>query len=136
MASIRQRIIAVAVSFLCSSAPAHAFITGTQLAELCGAVRHPATNEIACAFYISGAVDRGGWELLLKHRNDVLPKPGEPAVIQEFRRNLLSLYCPPDEVQPQQTAAIVRKYLVDNPSEWHLPGAHLLVVALQRAFPC
>ncbi len=128
-------IAACLLSSVCL-AEAHAFITGSQLAELCGAVRGPATSEIACASYISGAVDRAGWELLLKHRDVADSKAGEPAVMQDFRRRMLTLYCPPDGVQPRQTAAVVRKYLADNPASWHLPAAHLLVIALEDAFPC
>ena len=128
--------IAVLVGLLSSCASAHAFVTGAQLAELCGLVSGPGTSAAACVFYIRGAEDRAGWELALRNFRDAQPRPDDPPIMQEFRRKLLMLYCPPDDVSPQQTMAVVSKHLRDNPAKWHMPAAQLLVDGLQDAFPC
>lgn len=134
MAPTRLCVIGITLYMLSTSL--HAYVTGADLAELCGAMRTRATNDVACMSYISGAVDRAGWELLLKNTDLAVPKQGESPIAEALRRKMLFVYCPPDNAQPQQTAALVRKFLADNPSKWHLPAAHLLVMALEDAFPC
>ena len=47
-------------------------------------------------------------------------------------------YCPPagGGVTLQQTAAVVKKYLADNPASWHKDGKVLVLEAIAKAFPC
>lgn len=45
-------------------------------------------------------------------------------------------YCSPPEVQIDQLAKVVQKYLADNPAQLHLPGSVLVVRALEQSFPC
>jgi len=45
------------------------------------------------------------------------------------------LYNTPDKVTQRQLAAVVSKYLKNNPEKWNEPAALLVMNALQEAFP-
>jgi hypothetical protein len=44
--------------------------------------------------------------------------------------------CVDENVRLSQAAAVVQKYLTDNPQSWHLPAHQLVITALRNAFPC
>jgi len=44
-------------------------------------------------------------------------------------------YCSPKNATHGQTAAIVAKYLRNNPEKWNLPAGSLIISALQSAYP-
>jgi len=46
------------------------------------------------------------------------------------------LICSPTEVTTGQLAAIVQKYLADNPQTLHITAHQLVINALSAAFPC
>lgn len=45
-------------------------------------------------------------------------------------------YCMPTTTSPRQDAAVVAKYLNDNPDQWHLPAGLLITRAFSLAYPC
>jgi hypothetical protein len=45
-------------------------------------------------------------------------------------------YCTPPSVSAGQATAVACKFARDNPSEWHVPAAYLVIKALQDAWPC
>ncbi|WP_143524249.1 Rap1a/Tai family immunity protein [Pseudomonas sp. 382] len=45
------------------------------------------------------------------------------------------LFCPPPEVTNGQNAAIVAKWLRQNPERWAEPASNLVITALQKAYP-
>jgi hypothetical protein len=49
---------------------------------------------------------------------------------------LLKIICPPPGTSRGQNAAIVVKYLKDNPKEWQLDSTFLSMTALQDAWAC
>lgn len=44
--------------------------------------------------------------------------------------------CPDQNVRLSQSAAVVKKYLAENPQAWNLPASTLVLSALKGAFPC
>ena len=46
------------------------------------------------------------------------------------------MFCVHPRVKLSQAAAIVQKYFADNPQMWHTKASWLVVLALQKAFPC
>lgn len=55
-------------------------------------------------------------------------------VIQETPR--LIAYCVPEGVTMSQIKSIVLKYVQDHPEDLHYPSIGLVIVALNKAFPC
>lgn len=45
-------------------------------------------------------------------------------------------FCVPTRSTPGQDAAVVIKYLKENPSGWHLPAGFLVRQAFSESFPC
>lgn len=45
-------------------------------------------------------------------------------------------FCLPIGVMQSQATAVVKKYLDDNPQEWHRPAFVIVVGALNKSFPC
>jgi hypothetical protein len=45
-------------------------------------------------------------------------------------------FCIPNGVKVSQASAIVKKYLTENPHEWHLQASTIVVRALKKDFPC
>lgn len=45
-------------------------------------------------------------------------------------------FCVPSDVPLSQAAAVVRKYLSDNPKSWNKPADVLVFEALKQAYPC
>lgn len=48
----------------------------------------------------------------------------------------LKKYCIPDASNQNQIVKVVNKYLEEHPEKLHLPGDHLILSAMQEAFPC
>jgi hypothetical protein len=46
------------------------------------------------------------------------------------------LVCEPSNVTVGQEAAIVSKYMDENPDKWALPASQIVINALSTAFPC
>jgi hypothetical protein len=46
------------------------------------------------------------------------------------------IVCSSDRATRGQIAAVVVKYLNDNPEKWSMPGHLLVIDALRKAFPC
>lgn len=133
MFTIRSIAFAIILASWCVNASA--FVTGNQLAELCGVTKGPATNEKECIGYITGALDSARWAEIMR---TPLPKPDDPQFLKDFYFNTISVFCPPEDVTGGQFVAVVLKHLRDNPAGWHLPlpAARYVVTAAQTAFPC
>jgi hypothetical protein len=50
--------------------------------------------------------------------------------------NSAGTLCASSTLSAQQMAAVVKKYLEDNPATWNLPADSSVIQALQIAFPC
>jgi hypothetical protein len=48
----------------------------------------------------------------------------------------IDVLCLPGESTHAQATLVVQKYLYDNPGKLHLDAEHLVIDALQEAFPC
>lgn len=131
MFRIRNIIFTIVLVSWCENVSAY---DGNQLAEICGETRGPLTSAIGCITYITGVVDTAMWERAVNYKPK--PSPGDPQEFIDLYTYAINLYCPPDGVTPEQTMAVVRKRLRDNPSEWHLPAVRYVQDALREAFPC
>lgn len=129
---VRYVVYLIIMASWCANASA---ITGNQLAEICGVTSGPSRSGEACIGYITGVVDSTMWERIM---HTPLPKPDDPQFHKDLYRHIISVYCPPNGVTPEQIMAVVMKYLRDNPADWHLPlpAARYVVMALETAFPC
>ena len=86
----------------------------------------------ACLFFVKGAVQ--GLEMGVA---SVATKQGvtsEEALVAYQQSALLA--CPPENIGFPQYTAVLRKYLEDNPQNWHEPLIGLVLLALIDAFPC
>ena len=101
-----------------ASAEARAFINGKELLRLCdGAAADGFTRATDCLGYISGLSD--AHEVFI----DLGLAPKQ--------------WCwPPDGISNRRMAAIVHRYLLDNPAWLEKSAALLSFFALFEAFPC
>jgi Rap1a immunity proteins len=78
-----------------------------------------------CGGYIQGVVDTiEDWRILdEKHQKDKTPDD----VLHP---------CIPESVSESQIQKVVEKYLEDHPEKLHFRASVLVLVALQKAFPC
>lgn len=100
--------VAVIVAAM-APAPAGAFQTGNSLHGDC--LDQPAGPTGACVAYLAGVIDGMWW--------------GKPNTI-----------CFPDGVTQGQAAAVIVKYMRENPERMHLSAPVLVADALMPAFPC
>ena len=102
----------VLVGWLVSCASAHAMTTG-ELLKLADA--RGAGNNAAMAFVL-GAADMADALILLA-----------PDIPQ---------YCRPENVNGQQLLAVSKRYMENNPKDWHVPAVILIYRSFQNARPC
>jgi hypothetical protein len=96
------------------------YISGQRLNELCSD-ESTSFNEGLCWGYIAGVYDAG--KALDTATNKRQWSAGWTA-------------CVPDGVLAGQLVEVVKKWLREHPSEWHLGAGGLVAAAFDEAFPC
>ena len=106
----------IAIFSLFFSANALAVQTGNELLDYLES--QDSTRSIAGSFYVAGVIE------------GFVVASSDNATRSKF-------LCLPDNGLPvRQQAAIVKKYLTDNPEKRHEASRVLVVVAMSKAFPC
>lgn len=101
---------------LLGATPAHGeeLFSGNYLLPRCQS--KDATDTMICMSYLRGA--RDGMEF------------------QQLMTQSQAFFCVPDGVTLGQTKDIFVKYLLDNPTDRHLPGSTLFALVMVKTFPC
>ncbi len=118
--------------------------TGRELIQYCNSANYQRSNHgdlnvgwIYCVGAVHGVVI--GWKLgftvgRVVERSDFLPKnqskKGFGMTVEKYG------YCIPDEINREQVALVVMKYLKNYPKELNQSESTLIFSALQSAWPC
>lgn len=110
-----RRVIMLFLLAITSFSGAQADFTGNDLLQRCGS--EALSDQTFCLGYIAGVLDS------YRDLNGTL-EPGA------------GIFCEPSGSTGRQYAAVIVKYLNENPERLHARGSYLALTAMTKAFPC
>lgn len=85
-----------------------------------------------CIGFIIGAIEGTRFGLAYP----LMAEGGRDATEINEMSNILLSNCPPADIQNGQYIDIVKQYLMDNPASRHESARGLILLAIQKAYPC